>query len=101
MKRKIKKSEWIAIAGAILLINGLTLWCIDVSLSALIQQSMMSVAQAYGGNPVELSMETGLVSVFKANPQITYHLALYLNILVTFVAFMIIIHVVVKDEEEK
>lgn len=98
--RKLSKSEWITLSGAILLINCLTLWCIDVSSSALINEAMMDIAGAYGGKPIDMSMETGLISIFKANPQITYHVAAYINIIITFLMFMIFIHVVAKDEKK-
>jgi hypothetical protein len=96
--RKIRKSEWIAITGALLLINGLTLWCIDVSLTAMLNQKMIETAQAVGIKPIG---DYGLASIFQANPVITYHLAIYINLILTFIMFMIILHVVMKNEKEK
>jgi len=78
--KKLKKSDWIAIAGAILFVNLLTLWCIDISVSALINNGI-------------------LVNGFFVNdPMKTYHIALYANGLLNFLIFMIVVHILMKEE---
>ena len=100
--REIEKSDWVAIAGAVLFINLLTLWCIDVSLIALINEAIMATYQALGNTGILLPMDTGMVNgIFEANPALTYHIALYLNAGLSFFMFLIMIHVVMKNGKKK
>jgi hypothetical protein len=82
-----------AIAGAIILVNVLTLWCIDVSVSALMFEKMAETANALGQSA---GTDGKLVGFYEANPTLTYHLGLCLNILMNFSMFLIIVFLVSK-----
>ena len=79
--RKLKKSDWIAIAGAILFVNVLTLWCVDISVSALINNGILTNG------------------FFLNDPARAYHIGLYTNGLLNFLIFMIVVHIIMKGEE--
>jgi len=79
--KKLKKSDWIVIAGVILFVNVLTLWCIDISVSALINNGILT-------NGFLLNDSAKI-----------YHIGLYTNGLLNFLIFMIVVHIIMKGEE--
>ena len=91
------------IAGTILVINVMTLWCIDVSVSAMVYNAMMATYQALGNTPLNLSMPfAGMTNgILTVDPVLMYHIALYLNVILNVSMFMIVVHKVIKDDEKK
>ena len=77
----MKTSDTVAITGFLLLLGMLALWCIDISVSAIINGGVV-----YNG-------------IFFGDPFLTYHLGLYLLVFVIFILFLFIVHILVKDNE--
>jgi len=75
----MKKSDWVAISAFLLVMTVISLWCIDISISA-----MLSGGYLTNG----FSM---------ADPFKQYHVGLYIVILATFSNFLIILHIILKD----
>jgi len=99
--RKLKPSDWVAIAGFALFLNVLSLWCIDISVTALVNQAIIATYLALGNVGIPLPMDAGLVNgFFTANSTMTYHIGLYLNGGMNFLMFLIIIHKVINDEKK-
>jgi hypothetical protein len=99
--RKLKPSDWVAIAGFALFFNVLSLWCIDISVSAIVNQAIMQTYIALGNAVIPIPMGGLGNGFFKSDPTMTYHVGLYINAGVNFLMFMIIIHKVVKDEKRE
>ena len=79
-KIKISKGSWICIGVALVMIQLMALWAIDISFSATI-----------------VSIQTGkeLVNTngfYQVNPMITYHLALYTLVFTALIFMMLISH---------
>ena len=72
------KSDWIAISGFLLVITIMALWCLDMSVSAI-------VSDGYLTNGFLIS-----------NPYKFYHIGLYLLVIMGFSNFLIIVHVLSK-----
>jgi len=98
--KKLKTSDWVALAGFALFLNILTLWCIDISVSALVNQAIIQTYLALGNTGIPIPMGGLVNGIIKADPTFTYHIGLYLNGGVSFFMFLIIIHRVIKDEKE-
>ncbi len=83
--KKIDKSDWIAISAFLLTILLLALWSIDVSVSALLSNGIVSNG------------------FFLNNPTKVYHMGLYIVILVQFANFLIILHIIstTKNDSKK
>jgi len=83
--KNLDKSDWIAISAFLLTILLLALWSIDVSVSALLANGVVSNG------------------FFLNNPTKVYHIGLYLIILVQFANFLIILHItsITKNDSKK
>ena len=77
------KSDWIAISGFLLVITLIALWCLDISVSAIISDGYLT---------------NGFL---KSDPYLFYHIGLYLVILVSFANFLILIHIINKKPDSK
>lgn len=80
MKRKLKRSDWIAIVLVLVVIDVLCLWSVDISVSALLS-----------GGIVTNGFRT-------SDPMISYHIGLYGSILSTITLSLICVHKIIKDE---
>lgn len=76
--KNLKKSDWIAISGFFLVITFLSLWAIDISVSALISNGYLTNG------------------FFNSDPTIIYHVGLYIISLTCFSNFLIITHLLHK-----
>ena len=79
----MKKSDWVAISAFLLLITVISLWCIDISISAILSGGYLT-------NGFSIS-----------DPFKQYHVGLYIVILATFSNFLIILHIILKDSVNK
>jgi large-conductance mechanosensitive channel len=81
---KLTKGDWIIIVVFSLVLQFLSFWCIDVSVSALL-------------------MEGTVVNAFMSmSPSVTYHLGLYLSILnFAFIVFITIHHILQEKPIKK
>jgi hypothetical protein len=82
----MKKSDWVAISAFLLVLTVIALWCIDISISAMLSGGYLT-------NGFSIS-----------DPFKQYHVGLYIVILATFSNFLIILHIILKDsvyKEEK
>ena len=82
-KKKLKgqlleTSDWIALSGFLLVLTLIALWCLDVSVSALINQGYLTNGFLF------------------SDPYKLYHVSLYMVILVAFSNFLIFLHVTIK-----
>ena len=80
---KLGRSDTIAICGFLIVIGMLAMWCIDISVSALLSGGVL-----FNGT-------------FFSDPMLMYHVALYLLVFVIFLFFLITVHSVVKDDDKK
>ncbi len=78
----MRKSDKIAICGFLIILCVLCTWCIDVSVSAMINDGML-----YNGT-------------FFASPALMYHIALYVLIFIVFLMFLVTVHAIVKDDKK-
>lgn len=76
--KSMDKSDWIAISGFLLVITIIALWCLDISVSAI-------VSGGYLTNGFLIS-----------DPYKFYHIGLYLLVIAGFSNFLIIVHVLSK-----
>jgi len=76
----LKLSDRILISGFLIILGLLSLWCIDISTSAMIVGGKLS--NGY----------------FSPDPMVVYHIGLYMNIFVIFLNFLVIIHSIVHDK---
>jgi len=92
---ELKKSDWIAVIISIVIFQILSLWCIDVSTSAM-------MIERYGiQNGVE-EMPPALLTngFFQQNPVITYHISLFWLVISSFLIALISIHHIDKGGEK-
>ena len=75
----MKKSDWVAISAFLLVLTVISLWCIDISISAMLSGGYLT-------NGFSIS-----------DPFKQYHVGLYIIILATFSNFLIILHIILKD----
>ena len=78
---RLSTSDWVSIAGAVLVVIILCCWCIDVSVSALINGGVLMNAFTF------------------ANPGVMYHLALYVVLGLSFFMFMLMVHILTKEKK--
>ena len=92
---ELKKSEWITVIVSIVIFQILSLWCIDVSTSAM-------MIEGYGiQNGVEGTPQALLTNgFFQHNPVITYHVSLFWLVISSFLIALISIHHVSREEEK-
>lgn len=83
MKKRLSKSDWIALSVFLLVLILIAAWTIDVSVSALLSGGILTNG------------------FFVNNPAKMYHIGLYIIILVSFSNFLILLHVTIKDPEKK
>jgi hypothetical protein len=79
----MKKSDWVAISAFLLVLTVISLWCIDISISAMLSGGYLT-------NGFSIS-----------DPFKQYHVGLYIIILATFSNFLIILHIILKDSTHK
>ena len=79
----MKKSDWVAISAFLLVLTVIALWCIDISISAMLSGGYLT-------NGFSIS-----------DPFKQYHVGLYIIILATFSNFLIILHIILKDPAHK
>jgi len=91
----IKKSNWIAIFAFLFFLNILALWCVDVSQTAMINQAICSTQKQMGYEVISEGYLTN--GLFKADPMVTYHVAIGVNLVSNFLMLLIIIHLIWKD----
>ena len=80
--KSLKQSDWIAISGFFLVITFLSLWAIDISVSALLS---------------DVYLTNGF---FNSNPARIYHIGLYLISLTCFSNFLVVIHLIFKSRNK-
>ena len=86
---KIKKCDWRAIILLILVFQILSLWCIDISTSAMILENSQTEQQdSYVTN-----------GFFMINPSVTYHISLFWLIISSFLLTLIAFHHIDQYEE--
>ena len=81
--KQLSNSDWIAISGFCIVITFLSLWAIDISVSALI-----SIGYLTNG-------------FFNSDPTMIYHVGLYIISLTCFSNFLIVIHLLIKSPSKK
>jgi hypothetical protein len=81
--KPLKHSDWIAISGFFLVITFLSLWAIDISVSALLSKGYLTNG------------------FFNSNPTMIYHIGLYIISLTCFSNFLVIIHLIFQSRHEK
>ena len=81
--KSMNKSDWVAISAFLLVLTVISLWCIDISISAMLSGGYLT-------NGFSIS-----------DPFKQYHVGLYIIILATFSNFLIILHIILKDSAYK
>ncbi len=76
-------SDWIAISGFLLVITLIALWCLDISVSAIVTDGYLT---------------NGFL---KSDPYLFYHIGLYLLIIASFSNFLILVHILNKKVTHK
>jgi len=79
----MKKSDWVAISAFLLVLTIISLWCVDISISAMLSGGYLTNGFAI------------------ADPFKQYHVGLYIIILATFSNFLIILHIILRDPSHK
>ena len=79
--KSIDKSDWIVISGFLLAMTIIALWCLDVSVSAIVSGGYLTNG------------------FFISNPYKFYHIGLYLLVLMGFSNFLVTVHVLSKRKE--
>lgn len=87
---RIKKSDWRAIILLILVFQILALWCIDISISAMLMKSAATEGQVY--------LTNGFIM---QDPSIMYHICLYWLIISSFLLTLITFHLLDGEEEKQ
>ncbi|MEF8848615.1 MAG: hypothetical protein V5A68_05720 [Candidatus Thermoplasmatota archaeon] len=82
-KKIVDTSDLIAVSGFLLVLTIIALWCLDISVSALLNGGYLTNGFLF------------------SNPYQLYHVALYIVILVAFSNFLIILHILIKNIKEK
>jgi len=78
--KNLNTSDWIAISGFFLVIVFLSLWAIDISVTAMLSNGFLTNG------------------FFYSNPAMIYHIGLYLISLTCFLNFLMIIHLILKSK---
>lgn len=78
----MKTSNYVTIIGFLIFLKLICFWCMDVSVAAMINNGIMTNG------------------FFTASANTTYHIGLIINVIITFLLFLIIIHILVKDKKE-
>ena len=86
---KIKKCDWRAIILLIVVFQILSLWCIDISISAMMLQSNQPEKS-------DVILTNGFIT---QNPSVTYHISLYWLIISIFLLTLIAFHHIDQFEE--
>jgi len=81
---KIQKSDWLAIGVFIVVFQILCCWCIDISVSALVN------------NPEALLNNGWNI----ANPAFMYHIGLYGIVITACLMILILLHTILKEKKE-
>ena len=81
--KQLSNSDWIAISGFIIVITFLSLWAIDISVSAMISNGYLT---------------NGFIN---SDPTMIYHVGLYIISLTCFSNFLIVIHLLIKSPYKK
>lgn len=76
----MKRSDWIAIVVFQVIAEMLFMWCIDISVSAMLNNGIIT---------------SGFVT---SSPMYMYHMCLYASVINLAFMCLIVIHVVLKDE---
>jgi len=85
--KKFKKSDWTAIIVFLVILQIISLWCIDISISA------MRVREYGSQNGIEEMSNLGLTNgFFQQNPIVSYHLSIFWLIISFFIIALISIH---------
>jgi len=79
----MNKSDWVAISAFLLVLTVMSLWCVDISISAMLSGGYLT-------NGFSIS-----------DPFKQYHVGLYIIILATFSNFLIILHIILKESVHK
>jgi len=79
----MNKSDWVAISAFLLVLTVISLWCVDISISAILSGGYLT-------NGFSIS-----------DPFRQYHVSLYIIIFATFSNFLIILHIILKDSVHK
>jgi len=78
----MRKSNLLAIAIFVLAVQLIMLWAVDITTSAMLNNAFVTNG------------------FFIGNPLITYHLALYMLIILSFLQTIIVVHILVRDKDE-
>ena len=93
--KKIKNSNWVVIFAFLFFINVLSLWCMDLSQTAMIDNAIINTQKEYG---VEVLSEGYLTNgIFNADPMLSYHLSMLINLVINFLILMLVVHLLVRD----
>lgn len=89
----MKKGNAIAIIGFLVVLNVMLLWCIDVSVTGIAEETKMSVMDAYGIDYIVINSDVGMTNGFiRVTPNQMYHLCLYTMIATNFLFFLFFVH---------
>ena len=80
--KPLKHSDWIAISGFFLVVTFLSLWAIDISVSALLSNGYLTNG------------------FFNSNPTMIYHIGLYIISLTCFSNFLININLIFRSRKD-
>ena len=83
MKKRLTKSDWIALSVFFIVLILIATWTIDVSVSALLSGGYLTNG------------------FFVNSPAKMYHVGLYIIILVSFSNFLVLLHVTMTYSEKK
>jgi len=89
--KPLKKDEWVAIIVLILVFQILALWCIDVSIPAIV---INAVKDVMGDNQYAF-LTNGFV---QQNPTTMYHIALFWLVISSFCEALIVLHLILRKE---
>ena len=79
--KKMKRSDWIMVVIMLVIINVIALWCIDISLSAMLASPESIMTNGWS----------------ERNPMLTYHMGLYGVLISTFAIVSISVYSILKD----
>ena len=81
--KQLNTSDWIAISGFSLVVIFLSLWAIDISVSAMLSNGYLTNG------------------FFYSNPAMIYHVGLYLISLTCFLNFLVIVHLILNSKKQE
>jgi len=84
MKKPLGRGDWLCVIVFLLVINIISLWCIDISASAMLAEKIVPVAMVTNG-------------FIMNNPAQTYHIGMYGVVLSTVLLVFICIHIMLKN----